>query len=153
MGWVTWDGHMEWPHGKVTPDGSYRMVKVSSSFKTGGYYQNVWYTNIRQNFKNTSHGNAIFSGLTYASNLIPICVKQACPGVQYLCSSIWTQSSRSYCKSAPKLVEQNEGTTYNIVTYVSEGLTSQSHVQNICKAIFKSEYQNVIHTVTFWPQL
>ena len=25
-----------------------------------------------------------FSGLTYASNLIPIRVDQACPGVQYL---------------------------------------------------------------------
>ena len=89
-------------------------------------------SNIRQNFKNTSHGNAIFSGLTNASNLIPICVTQTCPGVQYLFSSIWTQTSRSYRKSAPKLVEQNEGTTHiptYIVTYVSEVLISRSDIK------------------------
>jgi len=74
MGSVTSDGHMGWSHGMgtwdeshgmVTWDGSYGMVKVSSSFKTGGYTKCVIYT---------SHGNANFSGLTYASNLIPICV-------------------------------------------------------------------------------
>ena len=40
-GMVTWDAHMGWSHGMVTRDGSHGMVNVSSSFKTGGYYQNV----------------------------------------------------------------------------------------------------------------
>ena len=55
---------------------------------------------------------------TGATWLVPICVGQASPLVQYLFSSIWTQPSRSYSKSAPKLVEQNEGTTYIQHSYI-----------------------------------
>ena len=84
--------------------------EVSISFKTGGYTKCVIYK-YQTKFQNTSYGNAIFSGLANASNLIPICVIQTCPGVQYLFSSIWTQTSRSYRKSSSKLVE-NGGYTY-----------------------------------------
>ena len=112
MGWVTWDGHMVWSHGMVSWDGSYGMVELSSSLKTGGYYQNVWYTNIRQNFKNTLHGNAIFSGLTYAGNLIPIRVGQACPWASFMFPSLLPHITRSTIETAPKLANFCVGKSY-----------------------------------------
>ena len=55
--------------------------------------------------KNNSHENMIYSALIWARNLIPIHVGQTCPGVSFMCTSLFPHTTCSTIKTAPKLVD------------------------------------------------